>query len=1065
MKKTIRRRVLQISLLVSFIAQPIFLLATRPGNHLFSFSQENSVSAKETIKNSNDIPSDSLFSDKETNTTDWEMGWELDQSIEDAETFFPVSEEFSPPSQNSFEKEEEKEEWEMEPLPPLQGPQEDISLIQANQSVVYHQHSLPEPQSIHRPPLTQKASTKAPLTPKAIGSPLMKVEPYLVQKELPQKKKSDLQEKKVPAEPLSRISGPKQESPQIPFSQPLIRDSKIIAQLDPEPSLPMEGQRKAPPKTILINFNNVNIIEYIRFISRITGKNFVFDEADLQFNVTIISEEPTTLENVMTALIQELRIHGLLLIEQGNNLIIHRNDGVNSISRVNANGTASDLPRESELVTQVIKLNTLDPKRASAIIAPLLSKNAQVEVSDETRHIIVTDLVSNIRQIEILFKSIDSPNSGLVIGQYVVRTAFIDTLIELATKIMEPIAQDQSLKFVAHPSARSVFIISTPFLVERTISVLQHLDQFQGTTRIYNLDELKFEEMGPRISPPPKLTPETQKLFLPPKEEKTAPAPVEKAPEGKWEITPQGQNIFRPGFQPGQSLDELPQGVWMLDPQNNWYFSPEGTIPSFKREGTAPVLQLPSRFEREGTAPIGEPPSRIVREGQILQLLPGEKPKGTWGLDPQGSWIFQLAPGEPIQYGRIARVPRIEEELPIGHIDRTKFFIHKLQFRRGEDIVQALQKIGESLQQAGSANADLVQTIQSTQWLEASNSLVFAGTDQVIFRVKELIEEIDIPLRQVFIEMLILETSIDDSLTYGVSWATRSGGGNTATAQAFLGGADPLVGALATSGITPNGDVIHPIAATLATTAGYHLGVIGQRITHNGTQFASLGALVTAIHQRSSSNIVLNPKIITEDNKPAEIFVGINTAFQTQAVSNDEGSIITTNVEFRDVGTTLKVTPLIGYSNIITLEIAQEVSRAVGTPASSGSDITNFTPGPTTSVNRTTTTVHIPDEHFVIISGMIQDERERIRNQLPCLGGIPYLGALASNKTNNDAKRNLMIFIRPKIIDNDVQIRELTRDQQEIFKQKNRLKNGWKYEVEEGLDFLNIKPPCCDECD
>ena len=72
----------------------------------------------------------------------------------------------------------------------------------------------------------------------------------------------------------------------------------------------------------------------MRFISRISNKNFVFDENDLQFTVTIVSEEPTTIDNIMTALLQELRIHDLELIEQDNTIIIHHNSKVSAISKV-----------------------------------------------------------------------------------------------------------------------------------------------------------------------------------------------------------------------------------------------------------------------------------------------------------------------------------------------------------------------------------------------------------------------------------------------------------------------------------------------------------------------------------------------------------------------------------------------------------------------------------------------------------------------------------------------------------------------------------------------------------
>lgn len=181
---------------------------------------------------------------------------------------------------------------------------------------------------------------------------------------------------------------------------------EIIAQvIDGENEAPSEtGQQKAPPKTILINFNNVSVIEYIRFISRITNKNFIFDQADLQFNVTIISEEPTTLDNVMTALIQELRIHGLSLLEQGNNLIIHQNREIKGISRVSVDGSPQDPTAQSELVTQVFRLNTLDPEQGKAILRPLLSQDALIETAMETRHIIITDLVANIKKIDTLLK-------------------------------------------------------------------------------------------------------------------------------------------------------------------------------------------------------------------------------------------------------------------------------------------------------------------------------------------------------------------------------------------------------------------------------------------------------------------------------------------------------------------------------------------------------------------------------------------------------------------------------------------------------------------------------------
>ena len=785
--------------------------------------------------------------------------------------------------------------------------------------------------------------------------------------------------------------------------EPEVPEVEIFTEELPEEAVVKEE----PPKPILINFTNVNAVELIRFISRISNKNFIFNEDELQFNMSIVSEEPTSIDNVMTALLQELRIHGMTLIENGNSMIIHANPDVKGVARVSINKIPDEVPREVELITQVFRLNTLDPEKAQEIIKSLLSADAIVESSKDTRHVIVTDLANNIEQIAVLLKSLDAPQNGLTIGQYAVKNTTIDTLLEITQQIMEPIAQDQHYVLVPHTVINSIFIVSSPFLVERTIAVLKHLDQLQGTTRTFDPEELRYR------------------------------AP-EKIRKGRWELDPEGNWIFRREKLPDEVVpEEPPKGRWVLDEDGNWYFLPE--------DAEKPL--------RDRVRPA--PPEKV--------------PDGRWQLSREGDWIYQLAPGAAISPERLVRKPKISPDLPVGHIERTRFYLHKLKYRNGGEIVDALQKIGDSLVQTGTYNEDLVGTINSIQWIESPNMLVFTGTNDSIAKVKELIEEIDTPLRQVFIEMLILETTVDDSLTYGVDWITRSGGANTSTAQGFLSDASTLPTAMDTTGIgTITGIVKTPDANTLARTAGLNLGIIGQIITHNGTQFSSIGALVNAIHDNTRANIIMNPKLLVEDNSEAEIFVGVNTPFQTDSISNEEGSIITTNFEFKDVGTRLKVKPLLSSDDIVTLEIEQEISSVASVPEGAagggggGNQQQQTSPGPTTRKSTTTTKVHVPNKHFLIISGMIQNETTRTRSQIPCLGGIPFIGSLFSDKDNIIQKRNIMIFIRPQIIDTVEEIQNLTKRQQDIYKVTQRSKNNWKYEVEEGLDFLNLRNADCE---
>lgn len=839
--------------------------------------------------------------------------------------------------------------------------------------------------------------------------------------------------KEVPAEPLP-LKALSQTDTYF-YSLPEDVPNSLIAQVEENAALNPLGSNaeRDLSKTVLINFNNVSMVEYIRFVSRITNKNFVFDENDLQFNVTIVSEEPATIDNIMTALLQELRIHDLMLIEDNNNLIIHKNPKVNGISKVVPETLQDTRITDADIITQVFRLNTLDAEKAAAILQPLTSDSALIEVLQESNRLIITDLSANISKISDLLRGIDAPNSGIVIGQYVSRLTPIDTLIPLAQQIIQPISQDQNISFVSQSSTNSIFIIASPFLVERTIAILQYLDQEQGATRIFNLNDLKMNQIIPTtrttgttgttgtILPSALGTQGVQATPVPP------PGYILRTPTGEWVPNEQGNWIFKPEISPSEALlrqqgpNTPPLGNWSRDYEGNWIFNAgEAVVPG------------------------------------------GPGPKGRWVIDKDGNWVYQLDTGEVFNPGVLERQYEGRPTLPGGVAKRTMFYIYKLQYRKGDSLEPLIRQIADTLQQNERGNEDLISTLRSVQWLSTPNSLVFSGTVESLEKARSLVGEMDKPMRQVFVEMLILETTLADSLRYGVSYGTRFGGGNTSGSQGFFSGSTPLLGALATTGFTglggPIGQAVGliPNGTNLAQDSGFNLGIIGQKITHCGTEFGSIGALVNALHDRTKDKVVSNPKLLIEDNAQAEIFVGINTPYRTQSISNNFGSVITSNFEYRDVGTHLKVTPYLGNGDIVTLDIQEEVSTIVA------GLITNATtastsPGPTTRINRTVTRVHIPDTYFLIISGMMQNEESRGRNQVPCLGGVPLIGAAFSSKINNDAKRNLMIFIRPKIIDTEEEIQSLTKHQQDIYDYKNSLKNSDEYEAVEALDLFNIK--------
>jgi type III secretion protein C len=213
---------------------------------------------------------------------------------------------------------------------------------------------------------------------------------------------------------------------------------------------------------------------------------------------------------------------------------------------------------------------------------------------------------------------------------------------------------------------------------------------------------------------------------------------------------------------------------------------------------------------------------------------------------------------------------------------------------------------------------------------------------------------------------------------------------------------------------------------------GFDMGVIGDILFHKGKSFLSLASLVSALQADGDSSIVLNQKIITQDNKNSKIFVGDNIPFTGSIVQTNGSSQQTTaNVEYRDIGVNLSITPKLGEGDIITLDLSEEITEAIPTGANgvSSSSVTGIQ---TTKTNMMTH-VHVPDKHFLVLSGMIRNAKSRHKVGLPCLGGLPWIGNLFSKTQKHDEKRNVIIFVRPHIIRSVDDYRRITQTQEDLY--------------------------------
>ena len=241
------------------------------------------------------------------------------------------------------------------------------------------------------------------------------------------------------------------------------------------------------------------------------------------------------------------------------------------------------------------------------------------------------------------------------------------------------------------------------------------------------------------------------------------------------------------------------------------------------------------------------------------------------------------------------------------------------------------------------------------------------------------------------------------------------------------------------------------ISADAGDTAASLLGAgLSLGFYRNG----SLRALAQAIASESDTNILSTPSILTLDNQEAEILVGSNVPFitgqSTSSASSTEDPF--TTIERQDIGLTLKITPQINAGDAITLDILQEIETIAEATTVANDIVTNK--------RSIKTKVLVEDETILVLGGLISDDVQQLVNKVPLLGDIPLLGSLFRSTTDQTTKRNLMVFIHPVIIDNEQVAREVTEKSYLYMQDMQEKYNTGKFTLETNDldDFTEYQP-------
>ncbi len=349
----------------------------------------------------------------------------------------------------------------------------------------------------------------------------------------------------------------------------------------------------------------------------------------------------------------------------------------------------------------------------------------------------------------------------------------------------------------------------------------------------------------------------------------------------------------------------------------------------------------------------------------------------------------------------LARVDRVEEG-DVGFIR-----VYRLQSAKAETLSNVLQSLVEAQVKESKEKEKKGAVVEKDAVFKVSadkdtNSIVVLGTKEVFTSVDQIVKELDQPRDQVYVESMIMETTLNNSRRFGVEWTI--GLANESNIGQF-GYLNPSDGSLL-SYAAPVIEGGLPNFSSLP--GGFSMGVLGNIITYKDQQFPTLGALIDYTKSVDEINILSTPQLMTMDHAEAEVFVGENRPYQTGQVFQDNGN---TNItyDYRDVGIRLKITPHINKVNdFVHLEVEQEVKKV--------SQATTDVFAPVTLNRYTKTSVQLLDGATMVISGMIQDDMEKGRTGMPGLASVPVLGWLFKRENVSAVKSTLMVFISARIV-------------------------------------------------
>ncbi len=476
-------------------------------------------------------------------------------------------------------------------------------------------------------------------------------------------------------------------------------------------------------------------------------------------------------------------------------------------------------------------------------------------------------------------------------------------------------------------------------------------------------------------------------------------------------------------------------------------------------------------------------PLQYVKAGDIANVLRSLMPRGTDIVIYEPANLLIIT-GRP---ATLARLMKIIEALDVAETERESvrtfvYYVENGEAKKLEGILRSLfSEKGKSssgpvqapIQQrrpvlpgmpmqpaavpggANSIPADIGEA--SITAYEDINALIVKTTPRGYLSFLELMKRLDIPPKQVLIEVLVAEVTLSDQNQFGVEWLLKKLGS--------MGSIDSAAGGFNNGNIAidPNtGDLVPQL--TTGAFSGIMTGVFDS---------TRLALALKALSTMSRLNVLASPHILAMDNKEAKIEIGSEVPIATgqfvQQPATAGTNVISFNtasqIQYKTIGTLLTVTPHITEHDNVLLKIQQEVSQPGAVVPVAGQDFQSF------DTRKTDTTALVEDGHTLLIGGLMRESKNFGRSGIPFLSKIPLLGYLFSATTETYDKTELIVLVTPHVVANQDEADEMTaefqdrvqtvkriiqeKDSQKSLKEKEKLQ---KEEKKKSLEKKSLAP-------